>query len=271
MHRILLPLALAALTASAQFQENTAKELTCDNNRTYNGRGRSCAVTEQTIGGTGRLEIGPTHNGSVTIKGWNQNTVLVRARVEAWGDDDSAAADVARQVRVEVTAGRVRAEGPEFRGGLFRDDNRGWAVSFEVFTPHNTDLNASTHNGAITIADIRGRLSFETHNGAAKLTRVAGEVSGGTHNGAVNVELAGTSFDGQRLEVETHNGAVTLAMPSNYSARVETSTHNGGIDTDFPVTLTGRMDRKNMSFNVGSGGAPIRLSTHNGGIRVRRI
>lgn len=273
MHRILVPLAFAASLASAQFQDNRTQELKCDDARRWwaDKRSHTCSMQDQTIGAVGRLDIGPSHNGAITVKGWDRNDVLVRARIDAWGKNDAVAADVARQVRIEVNAGRVRAEGPDFDDKLFRNDKGGWSVSFEIFTPHKTDLVARTHNGAIELADVSGRMMFETHNGAAELTRVAGDVEGESHNGAIKVELAGTKFDGQRLDVGTHNGAVTLALPSNYSARVEMSTHNGGIDTDFPVTIRGRMDRKNLAFDVGSGGSPIRVRTHNGGIRVRRL
>ena len=40
---------------------------------------------------------------------------------------------------------------------------------------------------------------------------------------------------------------------------------------DFPITVRGRLDEKELSFNLGSGGPPIKVSTHNGGIRLRRM
>jgi len=60
-------------------------------------------------------------------------------------------------------------------------------------------------------------------------------------------------------------------LPMNYSAKIVTSTVNGGVRTEFPVALSGDLHRqKNLEFNVGSGGPPIRIITRNGGVSIRK-
>ena len=44
---------------------------------------------------------------------------------------------------------------------------------------------------------------------------------------------------------------------------------NGGLNIDFPVTVHGRVDRQ-ISADLGSGGAPIRVRTHNGGVKMSK-
>lgn len=58
-------------------------------------------------------------------------------------------------------------------------------------------------------------------------------------------------------------------VPDNYNARLVASTSNGGINVDFPITVQGRIGRE-VDTNLGSGGAPIRLRTSNGSVRVDR-
>jgi len=70
------------------------------------------------------------------------------------------------------------------------------------------------------------------------------------------------------MNVATTNGGVKLEVPSNYSAHFETATVNGGLKVDFP-TAQGR-PTKEMSFDVGQGGATIKVSTTNGGVTIRR-
>jgi DUF4097 and DUF4098 domain-containing protein YvlB len=101
------------------------------------------------------------------------------------------------------------------------------------------------------------------------LTRVGGDVRGRTTNGGVDVELEGSTWDGEGLDVETSNGGVKLAIPANYSANLETGTVNGRLNVDFPVTVQGRLD-KNINATLGSGGPPIRVRTSNGGVRISR-
>ena len=78
-----------------------------------------------------------------------------------------------------------------------------------------------------------------------KLSRLAGEVKGRTSNGGVNVELDGTSWRGEGLDVETSNGGVNLRIPEQYSAHLETGTVNGGLNLDIPVTVQGQLGGKN--------------------------
>jgi DUF4097 and DUF4098 domain-containing protein YvlB len=84
------------------------------------------------------------------------------------------------------------------------------------------------------------------------------------------VELAGDSWDGGGMDVETTNGGVTMTIPDGYSAELEVGTTNGGIDIDFPVTIQGRLGRRQLRTTLGDGGSTIRAVTTNGGVRVAR-
>jgi DUF4097 and DUF4098 domain-containing protein YvlB len=93
-------------------------------------------------------------------------------------------------------------------------------------------------------------------------------VHGHTINGGLTVELAGNRWDGAGMDVSTTNGGVKLEVPSDYSAHFETATVNGGLKIDFP-TVQGNVN-KEMSFDVGQGGATIKVTTTNGGVRITK-
>jgi len=266
---VFLALISVAAPARGQLRNNRDQDLTCNNS--YQSRPRACDLQETTIGPAGILDISPGRNGGIAVKGWDQNSVLVRARLEAWAGSDAEARALLSQVRVEAGGGRIRAVGPESNPSRPWDEGQYWAVSFEVFTPWNTDLKLESHNGGLTISDVRGRIELESHNGGVKLARVAGDISGSTHNGGIQVELEGNMWDGRQLELSTHNGGVTLSVPASFSANVETRTNRGRVDSDFPISVRGRIDESNLNFNIGSGGPLIKLSTHNGRIRLRRM
>jgi hypothetical protein len=63
---------------------------------------------------------------------------------------------------------------------------------------------------------------------------------GGTVNDGIQVELAGAMWDGRQMELSTHNGGVTVTMPSNYSARIQAETGMGRIQSDLPQEANGR-------------------------------
>ena len=156
-----------AAPAWAQMRDNRDTQLTCDNaNR---DRVRTCEVRETSLGPSGSLDIEPGHNGGIAVKGWSQNHVLVRSRLEAWAESDAEARALASQVRVETAGGRIRAIGPD--SDRFQDRDRHWAVSLEIFAPWNTDLRLNSHNGGITVSDMRGRIEFQSNNGGVRMAR----------------------------------------------------------------------------------------------------
>ena len=227
-------------------------------------RARHCEVREQTLPVVGGgLTVDATPNGGITVRGWNRQEIQLEAKVEATADTDQLARALAAQVRVLTDGGRIRAEGP--RTG----DGSGWSVSFDVMVPAQGDLDLRTTNGGIRIQEVSGRLSFHTTNGGITLENVNGDVRGSTTNGGLRINLDGAGWDGEGLDVETHNGGVHLALPEGYSAHLETGTVNGGFRTDFPITVQGRIGRT-LSTDLGRGGPPIRVRTINGGVSIER-
>lgn len=230
-----------------------------------NDRAVHCEVRETTLAATGALEVNARPNGGVTVEGWDRNEVRVLARVRTQARTEAEARELAGEVSVQAEGGRVRSEGP--RGESW--DRRGWSVSYQVFVPRRTDLDLTSTNGGLRVAAVEGDLELSTTNGGISLEGVAGAVRGRTTNGGLDVRLDGARWNGSGLDLETTNGGVTLTVPADYSARLETRTVNGGMQVDFPITVQGRIGRR-IEADLGSGGAPIRVETTNGAVRIRR-
>ena len=256
-------LSLASLFALAQ-DKGTKESLACRDNWYSDRLVGHCEVREQTIAATGSvLSIDGRQNGGVSVKGWDQNQILVRARVQTGATTSGEAEGLAKQITIETGGGKIFASGPDNR----RDYH--WDVSYEVFVPRRSDLSLETHNGGIALAGVNGRIDFNALNGGVVLKQVGGNVHGTTTNGGVMVELAGDRWDGETLDVRTTNGGIIMSVPENYSAHLETGTVNGSLSIDFPVTVQGRITRE-IAVNLGSGGATVRAMTTNGGVRIRR-
>ncbi len=249
----------------SQKDKSKDRSLTCNENNWYNDRLVSnCEIREQTLAlSGGAIAIDGRQNGGVSVKGWDQNQVLVRARVQAGAPTAGEAEALGRQVRIETSGAKIFASGPDSR----RDYH--WDVSYEVFVPRRADLSIETQNGGIAIAEVNGRIEFTALNGGVVLKRVGGAVRGSTTNGGLVIELAGDRWDGDSLDVSTTNGGVILSVPENYSAHLQTGTVNGSVNVDFPVTVQGRIT-KQVALNLGSGGASIKAMTTNGGVHLKR-
>jgi DUF4097 and DUF4098 domain-containing protein YvlB len=256
-------LLVAAFPGLAQLHDNQTPSLTCDHTDHNERLINHCEMREQTIPASGRLTIDGRANGGVRVKGWTRKDVLVRAQVRTAASSEAEATALASQVFLQTAAGRIAADGPA------QNDQQHWSVSYEVFVPQQSDLSLTTGNGGIGVSDVRGQIEFTAHNGGIHLARLAGNVKGETTNGGVHIELAGSRWDGQGLDVRSVNGGVHLSLPSNYSARLETSTTNGRVHSEIPELATPReKQQRQIGVDMGGGGATIRVSTTNGSVHI---
>ena len=225
------------------------------------GRGRFCEVRSYTIAPAGKIAVDGGDNGGVRFYGSDRRDIKVVARIQASGEDDATASSIARQIRVFTDGGRIRSEGPSTRGRAF------WSVSYDIYVPGQTSLEADTQNGGISAEDVRGDMDFEATNGGIRLTDVGGNVRARTTNGGVIADLSGTTWQGEGLDLQTTNGGATVNVPRGYNAQLETGTTNGGMRIDFPITVRGSLNR-HISTQLGSGGPVVRVVTTNGGVHI---
>jgi hypothetical protein len=261
---LLVPALATALTA--QSDDPCARQQSWDSD-SY----RHCEVREEQLGAPGGpLTVDATPNGGITVEAWDEPGVRVRAVVTANAPTEQEARELAGRVQLQVGGDRVSATGPERApDGQGRSrDNRWWSVSYRVSVPRSTALDLLTRNGGIVVRGVHAAVRFDTTNGGVQLDGLGGSVVGRTRNGGVKVALTGSRWDGEGLDVETTNGGVTIEVPQGYSARFEASTVNGGVRSDIPVAGELGRNARQLSATLGSGGAPVRVRTRNGGVRI---
>lgn len=223
-----------------------------------------CEVRDQ-IMPAGPLNVDAGPNGGITVEAWDRNEIRVRAIVRANARTEERAKAIAAGVEIQAGGGRVGATGPD------TSRREWWSVSYRINVPRATDLDLSTRNGGVTISGVSGNLRFDTTNGGVRLSDLGGRVNGRTTNGGLTVNLSGTQWDGEGIDVETSNGGVSLAIPEGYNAGLEARTNNGGMRVDFPITVQGEiLGRRGISATLGSGGPTVRVRTSNGAVKIGR-
>ena len=265
MQRTLLlyatPLFLLATTASAQADDRAARwRDNCDRNW-GDDQARVCEVRNYTVSPASRISVDGGPNGGVAFFGSDRRDVRIVAKIQANADNEAEAADIARQVKVVTDGGHIYAEGPSTR------HHASWSVSYDVYVPSQSNLEASTENGGISAEKVRGQMNLEASNGGIHLSDVGGNVRARTTNGGVEAELSGTTWQGEGLDLQTTNGGATVYVPRGYNAHLETGTTNGGMRVDFPITVRGSLNRR-ISTELGSGGPTVRVITTNGGVHI---
>jgi hypothetical protein len=262
MMRLLFLAAMLAAAPSLLAQEDEQEWL--ENCRDYESRRRvpHCEIRNtgyrQQPGGL--LSAQPNHNGAVSIRGWDRDSVHVQARIRAVARTEDAARELAQEVRIATDRGNVRASGP----------SENWHVHFVIFVPRRTNVRAETTNGPIGLIRVEGNIEVRAVNGPIALHELAGDVRARAQNGPISVKLSGSRWNGVGLDAETHNGPMVLYVPEGYNARLETGTTNGPMSIDFPITVMGRALEKRITTTLGDGGPTIRVRTHNGPLTIRR-
>jgi hypothetical protein len=257
---------LTATPSLAQLGNST--DPWCDDGRDVRSgdeRATFCEVRDFTLPAAGAtLTVDAAPNGGISVEGSDRGDITVRARVNATARTMEQARALASRIDLVTTAERIEARGPNGLG-----DRESWSVSYRIEAPRTTPLSLQTTNGGISIKNVQSEIRFRTVNGGVQLSSLAGSVEGSTSNGGIKVDLDGTTWQGQGMDVSTSNGGVTLRIPGDYSAHLEAGTVNGGLNIDFPVTVQGRLGRT-ISTDLGSGGPTLRVKTNNGGVRIQR-
>lgn len=199
-------------------------------------------------------------NGTVRIEAWDEDVVEVRA-VKSSTDRNSNLDLVAIDIDSRPDALSISTHYPQEKGLEV-------AVDYVVHVPRKTLLaHINTVNGTLRVMQSDSVGDLHTVNGNIEVFGSSGNVHAHTTNGNVYVELK-HGADSRGAFAETTNGSVMLAVPADLHANLEARCMNGSFTSDLPVEMEGAVQPRVLHAKFGHGGAPIRLGTVNGAIRV---
>lgn len=233
----------------------------------------------------GSVFAAQTHNGSITVNGAETADCNVTAKITARAGSEEDAKKLAEETKITL-----EPFGNKLTAKIQRPPrvmNQSVSVSLAVTVANQVDLKLTTHNGAVRITNIAGKVNATTHNGGVTAKQVTGttklrthnggitckEISGDmnlrTHNGGIKATCSKSASPAPDVSIVTHNGGINFTAPSNLSAAVEVATHNGSINTDLPITVIGKVTKRRLTGTIGSGEGKLHLETHNGSIKIR--
>jgi hypothetical protein len=214
-------------------------------------------------------------NGGVRIEAWDRDEVRVEAVKKVKAGSRSKAEEVMDAVDVVITH---RGDHLEIDTKLPRGGDNGFldwlvgnhsnvSVSYRISVPRSTDVEIDTVNGGVRVSGVAGRVEASTTNGGIHMSDLRGSVRAGTTNGAIEVDF-GAVDGGRDMRFATTNGGIRLHLPRDVRASIDADTTNGGIDIDGIDADVHHRSRRSLEADLNGGGAEIRISTTNGGIRI---
>lgn len=221
----------------------------------------------------GRFEL-INVNGKITAEPTDGSEIVVEGRRSAKARSDEAAKELLTklEIREEVGESTVRVESRPPRLNGFSSHQIEWVVK----VPKGVVLDVRTTNGGVRLNDLSNDIHARTTNGGVKGSNIVpGVIEASAVNGGVEFDLASPLEAGDSIDMETVNGGVELALPNDSKASIEARCVNGGVKVvgiDIKRPDDGNQNdferRRRLTGDMNGGGARVRMSTTNGGVRL---
>lgn len=221
-----------------------------------------------TLADGGRISVDNV-NGDIDVTGHDGNQVEILAVKRAGEQEYLDGIEVIIDASDDHISIETRHPKKNGMFGWFKDSSG--SVSYTLSVPNSANLDAiDTVNGDIDIAGVAGHVRADTVNGDVEARGLRGNFVGDTVNGSVFASFE-TVGEGQRIVGDSVNGRITFELPADANADVRVETVNGSIDgDDFGLEVDKGFVGRDLSGQIGSGGAKITADTVNGGVRIRQ-
>ncbi len=205
-------------------------------------------------------------NGDVTVEVWDQSEVRVYAEKKA------SSHEILELLKINVDARSgdlaIDTDYPDSRS-FSRDRGTRMTVKYELTVPRGAEINKiDLINGSILIEGVEGGVCAESINGSVTTRQVAGDIRLSTVNGRISPEFD-TLVGVEKVELDTVNGSVELALTSSAGISLDVETVNGSIRNDFGLHVNKhKYVGADMRGDIGGGGIEVSIDTVNGSVNV---
>lgn len=203
-----------------------------------------------------------TSGGHIEVVGHSENEVRVEMHVRK-GNRYYSASDTDLddyEITIEKQGNTVTASAKKenSRGGWFRSGDN-FSISFKVFTPESSLVDARTSGGHISAENLQNDLSARTSGGHVSVDRIVGSMdlrtSGGhieilNSNGNAEARTSGGHIDAENtqgdLNLRTSGGHISL---KDVQGAVSGRTSGGSITANL-LEVTGRLDLRTSGGSI---------------------
>lgn len=242
-------------------------------------------------------------SGELLVQSWDRSYVNVELDNRSDSDVEISRRAGVVEVRASLRKGRGRnhlytVSVPTWlpvtvRGGELDVRAEGLGARLEV-TTREGDISLRNHSGDVVARTLDGRIDVRGSRGSFDLTSLdddvrvfdfegelfieanAGDiemvdvdarvVDAGSMDG--HIDFSGVIQPGGEYQLVTHDGDISFGVPADAAADFSVATYHGEFETEFPIMLQ-RLERSGeYNFELGGGGARVRLQAFDGAIRL---
>jgi DUF4097 and DUF4098 domain-containing protein YvlB len=235
-------------------------------------RGRTGDLTMDDVGGDVDVTSG---RGDVRL-----SNIAKDVKVEGTRGGLIRAVDIKGKVDVEGRGGDIQLE--NVQGQVSINGEYSGTMEFQAlakslhFQSKSTDFRLEGVPGNITLdlgdlkmTNVTGPVRFQTGTRDVEATDVSGGLEIAVQRG--DVEVTETKTPLPRIEIHSHNGDVTLAIPEKAGFELEGTTRQGEVSNDFGDPLQVEQDGRAASIKGKQGSGPeINIGTDRGTLTVKK-
>lgn len=287
----ILPIAMGLLGAACTVQVDSEQRIAREEKRF-------------TVSGEPQLTVA-TFDGSVEVRSWDRNEVLVE--IEKRARDEEALKSI--EVKAEQQGNRIDID---VRRPAGRDTFVGFGIhvstvaNVTVTVPRRVtlaarsgdgsirvsrldgrvelrtadgsvragdikgDLDVETGDGSVTVDDVEGNATVDTTDGGITLSGKLAKLKVKTGDGSVTVRADRGSAMGSDWSITTQDGSVAVYLPDSFSADLDAQTGDGRVRSEIDVKGSVPAENaRSLRGKIGQGGQLLRIRTGDGAINLR--
>ena len=182
--------------------------------------------------------------GKVRISGWSKPIVDVSG--EKSGPDQDALRNINVEVRKDGSTVYVSTHYGDASHGIHFSSG---GVNYTIHAPVGSNLKITNVAGSVNVDDVGGSVSVDTQAGTidASLPRLDGK---------------------HAVTLNATTGSITLHIPKDSNAVVQAKSTVGSFTSDFGINSSRENVGAVANGTIGTGGAPVKLTTTTGSIAL---
>jgi DUF4097 and DUF4098 domain-containing protein YvlB len=257
-----------------------------------------------TVSGTPDIVLS-TYDGGIEVRAWDKPEVVVT--VEKQAESLEEARKIA--VKFEQSGSTITVTVPKWERSAGVGFNIGRSANLILSVPKQSNLQAHSGDGGITVEGLEGRIDVTSGDGGIRGQALVGDIKVRTGDGGVSLDAVrgrvqlttgdgGVTVNGTLTALNAHtgdggvtvralpgsqaedeweitsgDGSVSVELPDTFNAQLDAHTGDGRITVEgfsVPPFAKDDEDHSDLRAQLGAGGKTLRLRTGDGSIRLTK-
>jgi len=236
------------------------------------------------FGAGGTVTVVGAPDGSITVEGWQKNSVEITAEIEVQAATEADLAELARVngFIIDDDFGHIRitSVGTHDKGFMKRAAKKfpknllamPFKIDYKIKVPVYCDVNIDGGRGDLNLSNVEGMVRINYLESNAKLNLIGGTVVATVGKGDVQIVFPNRNWRGRSADIQLASGTMSVQLPLNLSANIDAKILRVG-QIENALTVLKPRDRtkfseKSMTAKAGNGGAALSFTVGDGTLKL---